>query len=181
MMQRWGHYGYMEGNDFQALEIPYAGNDLSMIILLPNKVEGLPQFEKRLTDSGLSEILAQLDDQEVDVTIPRFKLTAQFELGQTLQALGMKNAFSASADFSGMTGRKNLAISDVIHKAYVDVNEQGTEAAAATAVVMEAAMAVPNEPPTPVFLADHPFLFIIRDNNSGAYLFMGRVADPTGT
>jgi serpin B len=119
----------------------------------------------------------------VIVSLPRFKITQQFELSSTLEALGMKAAFDQnSADFSAMTGDKSLVISAAIHKAYIDLDENGTEAAAATAVVMHMAMAArPLTPPPPpiVFTADHPFLFLIRDNASGAILFMGRVTDPT--
>jgi serpin B len=128
--------------------------------------------------------MASLNYQhEVMVYLPRFKITQQFELSSTLESLGMKTAFdSNTADFSGMTGDKSLVISAAIHKAYIDVDENGTEAAAATAVVMQMAMAMPQRtpPPPPIyFTADHPFLFLIRDNASGAILFMGRVTDPT--
>jgi serpin B len=110
--------------------------------------------------------------------MPKFKVTQQFELGSTLSAMGMPQAFTSRADFSGMTGHRDFAISEVIHKAYIDVNEEGTEAAAATAVTMRA-MAMPaRQAPPPVFRADHPFIFMIRDNRSASILFMGRMADP---
>ena len=113
------------------------------------------------------------------MTIPRFKSTQEFELSSALRALGMPQAFASNADFSGMTGKRDFAISAVIHKAFVDVNEEGTEAAAATAVTMRAlAMRAPGPPP-PVFRADHPFIFLIRDNGSRSILFMGRMTDPT--
>jgi serpin B len=119
--------------------------------------------------------------EKVILTLPRFTMTQQFELSGTLAKMGMPQAFSATADFSGMTGKPDFAISAAIHKAYIDVNEQGTEAAAATAIIMVAtAMQRPEpEPPPIVFDADHPFLFLIRDTSSGAILFLGRVADPT--
>jgi serpin B len=114
------------------------------------------------------------------VTVPKFKTTQQFELGGTLAVLGMPQAFRPSADFSGMTGNREFFISAVIHKAYIDVNEEGTEAAAATAVTMRAmAVRAPNPAPPPVFRADHPFVFLIRDRRSNSILFMGRMADPT--
>jgi len=113
----------------------------------------------------------------VDVSLPRFRLTQDLELGDTLAAMGMPDAFDGNADFSGITGKRDFLISNVIHKAYVDVNEEGTEAAAATAVVMEAGAVFRPEPPE-VFHADHPFLFLIRDESSGAILFMGRMAAP---
>ena len=176
MMRRTGHYGYTESNYFQALELPYAGNELSMIILLPRRVDGLTGLEHNLTPAHLSELLGQLTGQKVIVSIPKFKLETQFELASTLESMGMVAPFK-NADFSGMTGKKDLSISNVIHKAFVDVNEEGTEAAAATGVVMTRAMAGPPTPP-PVFTADHPFFFVIRDNKSGAFLFMGRLMAP---
>jgi serpin B len=106
-------------------------------------------------------------------------MTSQFSLASVLRSMGMTDAFSRSADFSGMSGRRDLYISAVIHQAYVDVNEEGTEAAAATAVTMKLLSAIPA--PTPVFKADHPFVFVIRDNNSGSILFIGRVMNPNAS
>src|SRR5262249_1470537 len=112
------------------------------------------------------------------VTLPKFKMTAEFKLVPTLMALGMKDPFdAAAADFSGMSDREGLVISDVIHKAFMEVNEEGAEAAGSTAVIVkEAAIAPPKQ--TPVFRADHPFLFLIRDNRNGSILFVGRLAKP---
>ena len=181
MMHRTGKYGYTEGNDYQALKLGYAGGELSMIVLLPREIGGLPEIEKELgTAEGLSRLTDHFDDKEVVVSVPKFRLEQEFLLGPVLGAMGMKDAFGPEADFSGMTGRKDLAISEVIHKAYVDVNEEGTEAAAATAVVVATmAIAEPIAPP-PVFTADHPFVFLIRDEGTGAVLFMGRVVTPGG-
>jgi serpin B len=139
----------------------------------------LPALEQSLTASNTQQWLSQLVQRDkVIVALPKFKSTQQFELGATLGAMGMAQAFSGSADFSGMTGKRDFAISEVIHKAYIDVNEEGTEAAAATAVGFRAlAMRGPVEQP-PVFRADHPFIFLIRDNRSSSILFMGRMADP---
>jgi serpin B len=155
-----------------------------MLILLPDNVDGLPALERSLTSSNLDKWMASLNYQhEVTVSLPRFKITQQFELSSTLEGLGMKTAFDpSSADFSGMTGDKSLVISAAIHKAYIEVDENGTEAAAATAVVMSMATAMQSRfpPPPPIyFTADHPFLFLIKDNASGGILFMGRVTDPT--
>jgi serpin B len=179
MMHRTGKYAYAEGKNYQALKLGYAGGELSMIVLLPREIGALPEIEKELgTAEGLSELMWNFDSKEVVVSMPKFKLEQKFELGPVLAAMGMKSAFGAGADFSGMTGRKDLAISNVIHKAFVDVNEEGTEAAAATAVVMRTlAIARPIAPP-PVFKVDHPFVFLIRDEGSGAVLFMGRVVTP---
>jgi serpin B len=177
-------FDYLDGGTFQALEIPYEGGDLSMIVFLPRDIDGLPALEQSLTASSMKQWLDQLHPvPEVILTLPKFKMTRQFNLQNTLGAMGMKRAFDANAaDFSGMSGNRELFISAVIHKAFVDVDEKGTEAAAATAMVMEGATARPprfQPPPPPVFRADHPFVFLIRDNRSGGILFMGRVTDPT--
>jgi len=177
MMRRTGRYNYMEGVDFQALQLPYKGNRLSMIILLPRHPEGLADAERDLAPQKLKAALGVLAAREVAVVIPRFKLTDQFELASVLEAMGMKMAFGPGADFSGMTGKRDLSISAVIHKAYVAVDEEGTEAAAATAIVMRT-LAIREMTPPPEFRADRPFLFLIRDEASGAILFMGRVMEP---
>lgn len=181
MMHRQGRYGYAENDEFQTLEMPYRLNDLSMIVLLPKKVDGLAGLEKMLVGDGLAKCLKGLKSQNVKVTFPKFKCTREFRLDKTLQALGMPDAFNPDkADFSGMTSEDKLFISAVVHKAFVAVDEEGTEAAAATAVVMARAANghAPSEPKT--FTADHPFVFIIKHNKTGAILFMGRVADPRG-
>ena len=155
-----------------------------MIVFLPREIGGLPALEKSLTASNMKQWLGQLQPvHEVILTLPKFQMTRQLSLQNTLGAMGMPRAFDPNAaDFSGMTGKRELFISAVIHKAYIDVNEKGTEAAAATAVVMQGSLAMPprrDQPPPPVFRADHPFVFLIRDNRSGGILFMGRVTDPT--
>jgi serpin B len=175
LMRQRRTFGYLDGGTFQALEMPYAGKDLSMVVLLPKKLDGLPDLEKSLTPDDLVGWLKRLREQEVDVALPRFKLTAEFELKPVLSSLGMPLAFTAGkADFSGVDGSRKLFLSAVVHKAFVDVNEQGTEAAAATGVVARAtAVHV-----TPVFRADHPFVFLIRDRRSDSVLFLGRLANP---
>jgi serpin B len=145
-----------------------------MVVLLPRKPDGLAAVEKALDAKKLADWLGRLEKQEVTVGLPRFKITSAFRLDETLKALGMKDAFAAKADFSGMTGTKDLYIGAALHKAFVDVNEEGTEAAAATAVMM-----TPNGGGHPVFKADRPFVFLIRDRSTGSVLFFGRVADPT--
>jgi len=174
-MSQTGKFGYMETNDIQALEMPYVNNDLSMVILLPKKADGIKGLEKELVSDNLAGWLAKIYKREVQVFIPRFKMTSEFELAKVLGEMGMPDAFSGKADFSGMTGNKDLFISAVVHKAYVDVNEEGTEAAAATGVTMKLTSVAP---PPPVFRADHPFIFLIRDNQTGSILFLGRVANP---
>ncbi len=176
MMSQKSQFGYMETNDIQVLEMSYVNNDLSMVILLPKKNDGVKDLEKGLTSETITGWIANLQKREVQVFFPRFKMTSEFELAKVLSDMGMPDAFSGKADFSGMTGNRELFISAVVHKAYVDVNEEGTEAAAATGVVMR--LTSVGLPP-PVFRADHPFIFLIRDNLTGSILFMGRTTNPT--
>jgi serpin B len=177
LMAQKQEFAYGEKEFLQVLELPYVGERLSMIVLLPKEKDGLPELEKQLTAANLRIWTWGLRKQKVKVFLPRFKMTSQFSLGKTLAAMGMPDAFSPNkANFSGMDGRLNwLYIGAVLHKAFVDVNEEGTEAAAATAVVMKIRMAA--QPPT--FRADHPFIFLIRENTTGSILFLGRVMDPS--
>jgi serpin B len=178
LMHQRKSYNYLAGDDFQALELPYAGNELSMIVLLPRKLDGLAALEKTMTADRFATLARQLKPAQVDLFLPRFKMTKDFSLGTTLAAMGMPSAFSPErADFSGMTSEEKLFISHVIHKAFVDVNEEGTEAAAATAVILARPAAAPVHD-FQTFRADHPFLFLIRDNQSGSILFLGRVSNP---
>jgi serpin B len=175
MMSQVDTFGYSAREPgLQILELPYAGDDLSMIVLLPEKLDGIGELENALTVANLTRWTCDLRRMEVEVHLPRFKMSCQFELADTLKSLGIRDAFDG-ADFSGMDGTKMLYIWAVIHKAYVDVTEQGTEAAAATAVVM-AMRSLPLPPP--VFRADHPFVFLIRENSTGSVLFLGRVMNP---
>ena len=164
----------------QVLELPYQGEDLSMVILLPHDTYGLGKLEQDLTHDKLQKALAlvsQSDPHKVELSLPRFKLTQQFKLNEILADMGATDMFNEFvADFSGMSpGPEKLYVSHVIHKAFVEVNEKGTEAAAATAVVVMARMLVLFNP---VFCADHPFLFMICHKKSSAILFMGRVVKP---
>lgn len=174
LMHRRDDYRYGQYEGVQVLEMPYKGDDLSMVVLLPEGREPLP-LEQKLLPETLAAWMKGLRKQEVDVYLPKFTMTSKFELSKALAAMGMPLAFTQRADFSGMTGGKDLFISQVVHKAYVDVNEEGTEAAAATGVEMRVT-ALPMQPP--VFRADRPFLFVIKDNGTGAILFMGRVVKP---
>jgi serpin B len=176
LMQQRGEFGYASLPDLALLELPYAGGDLSMLILLPQERDGLPALERKLTPANLDAWLAALQERSVQVTLPKFRLRSHFNLGKTLQAMGMGLAFTAGADFSGMVSRGHVFISEVVHEAYVDVYEEGTEAAAATGVIMKrTSVAQPA-----VFRADHPFLFLIRDMRSRGILFLGRLTDPSG-
>jgi serpin B len=182
MMNKTAEVNYMETEDFQGLELPYVDNELSMIILLPKEANGLTWIEKTLTIENLSEWLARLDRCKVVVSIPKLKITNEFELADVLKSMGMTRPFEPMvADFSGINGKKGeygLVISKVIHKAYVNVNEEGTEAVAATVVLFMPGGIGPRQ--RTVFRADHPFLFLIRDNHSGSILFIGRVMNPKG-
>ncbi len=176
MMAHTEDFGYMEGEGFQALELPYEGDAFSMVIFLPKRPDGLEGFEQSLTSDNLTALLPRLQIQEVQVFLPKFKMTSAFQLSEILRSMGMMDAFTlGTADFSGMTDREKLAIAEVIHKAFIEVNEEGTEAAAATATEM---LGCAEPPSTPVFRADHPFVFPIRDVRSESILFMGRVVDP---
>jgi serpin B len=181
MMNKKQFSAYMETKQLQILQLPYQGagkyndkNRLSMTILLPRKKNGLAKLEKMLTASKLDKLFKQLDWQKVQVSLPKFKINSKFNLSRTLQRLGMTDAFNSKADFSGIDGTKNLSLDSVIHQAFVEVNEKGTEAAAATAIFMTRGLA----PKVPEFRADHPFIFLIRHNDSGNILFMGRVVNP---
>ena len=184
MMEQTTHFGYNELDGVKVLEMGYEGSHVSMVILLPDKKEGLGALEEALAvkpkeGSPLDAYLKDMKSSKVHVVLPKFKFTCKFSLGDVLQKLGMKLAFdSGNADFSGMSEKEKLFISAVLHKAFVDVNEEGTEAAAATAIIMSLG-AMPHAEEPKQFVADHPFLFIIRDSQTGSVLFMGRVNDPT--
>jgi serpin B len=180
LMHHFDEVRYMENSDFQAVELPYSGGGLSTVILLPRRIDGCGQLEDRLTPALLSGALKQMKQQTVQLFLPRFKLESSFKLRDTLARMGMPDAFVwPGADFSGLDGTRNLFISGVFHKAWGEVNEEGTEAAAATVVgVAAGGMPLHPPPPPPVFRADHPFLFLIRDTHSGSLLFLGRLADP---
>ncbi len=178
LLHRTDNIRYMENDGFQAVELPYRGNELAMVVFLPRSVDGCSQLETQLSPALLSQSLSKMKSQKVDLFIPKFEMTSTFQLSDTLSKMGMADAFGAEADFSGMDGTRDLFISAVIHKAWVDVNEEGTEAAAATvAAVAALALERPVAPPI-VFRADHPFIFLIRDTQSGSVLFLGRLSNP---
>lgn len=177
-MQNVLHARHTTTADAQVLELPYKSSELSMVIVLPKAKDGIGKLEGSLTPKSLDGMLKSLTPTKVDVALPRFSTTKSFELSSTLSSMGMPLAFTeGGADFTGITKKGGLHISKVIHKAFVDVNEEGTEAAAATAVVIATEGAMIETPPVP-FRADHPFVFFIRDNKTGTILFMGRIADP---
>jgi len=166
MMVQTEHFGYVEKDGAQAVELPYERGRYSMVVVLPR--EGVPAA----VPEGL---LGLLKDTHVTVHLPRFRVETAFRLEETLALMGMPSAFGPDADFSGMNGKKDLFVSTVAHKAFIAVDEEGTEAAAATAVMAE----VKGDVSKPVaFRADRPFLFLIRDREAGSVLFLGRVSDP---
>jgi len=177
LMTQTDHFSSWENEQMQVLELPYLGNSLAMIVLLPRKNDGLAAIETALTVENVTDwAKVPTRKRKIRVTVPKFTMTSEFKLEKILGGMGMPDAFTAQADFSGMTGNRDLHINAVIHKAFVDVNEKGTEAAATTAVTMQL---LSYDTPPPEFRADHPFLFLIRHNPSESILFMGRVADPT--
>ncbi|MBI4267900.1 MAG: serpin family protein [Chloroflexi bacterium] len=175
MMRQTKFFGYVEAEDYQAVELPYDGSELSMVILLPRQGQ-FSAFEASLTGQGVDDILGQIASHNVDLSMPKFEYESSFGLKEPLTDLGMEAAFIPDvADFSGMNGRRDLYVQDVLHKAFVSVDEEGTEAAAATAVVV-GITSVPAE--TIELRVDRPFLFLIRDIETGTILFVGRVVNP---
>uniref|UniRef100_A0A8C9DUQ6 Serpin family B member 1 n=1 Tax=Prolemur simus TaxID=1328070 RepID=A0A8C9DUQ6_PROSS len=174
-------YGYIEDLRCRVLELPYQGKELSMLILLPDDIgdesTGLKKIEEQLTFEKLHEWTkpGNLGIIEVNVGLPRFKLEDSYILNSDLARLGVQDLFNSSkADLSGISGARDIFISKIIHKSFVEVNEEGTEAAAATAGVATFAMLMPEEN----FVADHPFIFFVRHNPSSTVLFLGRFSSP---
>ena len=176
MMRQTDGFRYAETAGLKAVELPYDGHELSMVLLMPDS-DRFGEFEASLSSTVVEDAIGALQSTQVALTMPKFKLESSLSLNQALVELGMTDAFAPGmADFSGMDGTKDLFISDVIHKSFVEVDEAGTEAAAATAVVMEATSA----PMQPVEMTvDRPFIFLIRDIETGAVLFVGRVMNPS--
>nr|XP_022295988.1 leukocyte elastase inhibitor-like [Crassostrea virginica]XP_022295989.1 leukocyte elastase inhibitor-like [Crassostrea virginica]XP_022295990.1 leukocyte elastase inhibitor-like [Crassostrea virginica]XP_022295992.1 leukocyte elastase inhibitor-like [Crassostrea virginica]XP_022295993.1 leukocyte elastase inhibitor-like [Crassostrea virginica] len=170
-------FGYMPDLQLNALELPYKGKRLSMLILLPMAVDGISHLEKNLSESLLIDLVSNLTEKTVEVYLPKFKMETSFQLKPQLVALGMPSAFDENkADFSGIDKKKDVYISEVFHKAFVEVNEEGTEAAAATAKIKKRSIQI-----TPEFRANHPFLFFIRDSVNDVTLFAGRFYQPMDT
>jgi serpin B len=174
MMHQTERLGYAEGSGFQAVTLPYDGRELEMLLLLPEEGK-FTEFEKSLDAAKVDSITSGIVPRQVALSLPSYKYESEFSLGKVLAAMGMPVAFSGQADFSGMTGNLELTISEVVHKAFVAVDESGTEAAAATAVIMRAT-AMPGMPLQ--VIVDRPFIFLIRDIKTASIIFMGRVVDP---
>ncbi len=175
MMQQQEHYQYTQGDGFQAIQLPYASRgEVAMLILVPDAGQ-FERVESSLTAERLAAAVAALQSKQEQLALPKFKFSSDFSLARTLKQLGMPLAFTTRADFSGMNGKHDLLISDVIHQAFVLADETGTEAAAATAVVMRAGAA----PTSPIVLTiDRPFILLIRDLPTDTILFVGRVLNP---
>jgi serpin B len=177
---------YVENADFQLAQFPYKDNEVSMVVIVPKKSGNLAEVEKKLSAKALAQALALAAPRDLRVKLPKFKLTERVGLKRELTNLGMKLAFiSGAGDFTAMEVKKtgvrgdSLYLSDVQHKAFVEVDEKGTEAAAATGVGGVRPVAPEPLPPL-LFHANHPFLFLLRHNETGSILFMGRVVDPRG-
>jgi serpin B len=174
-MNQTGRFGYAETAAGQVLEMRYAGTGLAFDILLPKK-GAAPESMDPANPEKLAGWLGSLENRTVQASIPKFRVESDFPLVEVLKQIGLQSPFGNSADFSGIDDRRDLRLSQVVHKAYIDVNEEGTEAAAATGTgMMAVAMRVEQNP---VFRADHPFVFLIRDTRSGLILFSGRLSDP---
>jgi serpin B len=188
LMHEWVQIRHLQARGYQAVDLNYRGDDLSMLVLLPDRKNGLPDLEKAFSAQMVTDCDTRMRVRLIELYLPRFKLTcATADLHPALNVLGVTHAFDRSlADLSGIDGRQPpheeaLFISAVLHKAFAEVDEEGTEAAAATVVGLAptAAKGFNRPPPIPIFRADHPFLFAIRERKSGAILFLGRIADPT--
>ena len=177
-MHQVSSFAYAESTDVQAVELPYVGGEVSMVIILPKENGGLKKLESSMSSATLSPLLQKLSATRVAIALPKFKNTTALNLAETLQSLGMKKAFIAKqADFTGIEATNQLYISDVIHQAFIQTDEKGTEAAAATAIEFVAG-AAPMREELKTFKADHPFLYFLRERKTGAILMMGRVANP---
>ncbi len=183
-MQQTGYFDYAETEELQLLSLPYRNRDLDMVVVLPRTNNGLSDLERRFTVANLTGWLAKLTRHEVEVTLPKWTFESGIMLKDVLRTMGITQAFAwPGADFTGMSSTGELFIDEVLHKAFVAVDESGTEAAAATVEDMKVG-AVAMEPPKPkpaIFTADHPFVFLIRHRASSAILFLGRVANPKPT
>ena len=176
VMRQSHRFEYGERDGLQVLALPYAGEELDMVVLLPRELDGLAALEARLTVDNLEKWTEGLREVEVDVLLPKFEVTCPFRLDATLQSMGVIDAFDMDlADFSGMDGTRLLYLVAVLHKAFVAVDEAGTEAAAATAAVVALRGGAA---PAPVFRADHPFVYLIRERGTGSILFLGRIVNP---
>ena len=173
MMQQSKRLNYAADGDYLAVELPYSGNELSMVVITSR--DNFAAFEAKLGQELVDGLISRMESTNVNLTLPRFEIESEFSLKQALMKLGMETAFDSGAAFSGITGNRDLVIQDVVHKSFVTVDENGTEAAAATGVIMDI-VSVPLDPVDVTF--SKPFVFLIRDKQTGALLFVGRVLNP---
>jgi serpin B len=181
MMHQRSRFNYGETEDLQILEMPYAGDELSMLVILPKEdILGgkMETVEDSLTPQNLDEWKNGMKIEDVRLTFPKYRIETEYGLKEQLVEMGMPTAFGSEADFGGIGLEEDLFISEAYHKAFVAVDEEGTEAAAATAVVIAATSMPVEQPPPKIFTADHPFIFVIQEKSTGNILFLGRVSDP---
>lgn len=171
MMHQTDRFGYTEKESFTVLQLPYEGKNIAMMVLLPRSLDGLEELHKQLTPELLKELKKELRPLKVKVALPKFRFEYSKSMKNILQKLGLRKVFESGADLGGMSDYNDLSVSDVVHKAVVEVNEEGSEAAAVTAVVMSrrCIMHVPD------FIVDRPFLFAIHDTKNDVILFLGRI------
>lgn len=174
MMHQKARFGYAERESFNALQLPYVGRQISMMVLLPRSLEGVAEVEENLTPELLKELKKELKHMDVNVAIPKFKFEYSNSVAKTLQALGLNSVFEPVADLKGISD-DDAFVSDIIHKAVIEVNESGSEAAAATAIVMLKCCMMIEQVQS--FVVDRPFLFVIYDSKSDTILFLGRIEE----
>ena len=174
-MNRTDSMFYYEDSNLKALEIPYKEKKASMIVILPNETDGIENIENSFNYDSYKKIIASMNKTKVRLLLPKFKTECDYYLKDALSTMGMPIAFSYTADFSGMTGNNELYINNVFHKAMINVSEEGTEASAVTAVFMFIKV---NNEIIKNFIVDHPFLFIIKENETGTILFIGKIINP---
>jgi serpin B len=179
LMQQEETFAYYSDADMQVIDLPYGDRSFSMTVILPSNAASIDQYAASLTQAKWDEIISQLDSAEVVLSLPKFKLEYKKTLNDELKAMGMGIAFGELADFSRISQGGGLLISEVLHKTFVEVNEEGTEAAAVTSIGFETA--APGEPTVHYMCIDHPFIFAIREHNSGTILFIGKIANPAGS
>lgn len=169
-------YPYYEDKEIQAISLPYKNNRMALMVLLPKSIEGWRMISQVISYERINLVISGLETREVQLALPKFKSELQLNLRQELTSMGMGTAFSRNADLSGMTGEKNLYIDEVIHKAFIEVNETGTEAAAATAAIIGLKSGLRDDPVR--FFADHPFVYFLLDQQTGCIIFTGRFVKP---
>nr|XP_042894558.1 intracellular coagulation inhibitor 1-like [Parasteatoda tepidariorum] len=175
-MHLTSEFPYVAYDDLQVLELPYKGDNISMIVLLPQDNGGLTDLEHTITSKEILAIRNEMSKSKVKVTFPKFKVEYKRTMNKDFSALGATDMFNPDlADFTAITPNDGICVSDIIHKAVVEVNEEGSEAAAATSIGVRATAAISDPQPTPLFIADHPFMFAIMDNRNNMMLFLGRV------